>query len=105
MAPRHTFTQASPEDVIGSSFHGYLLASYEELAEKLGLPHECQQESEWRSADDQTRVIWAFRSVGHKRPMVLTLYDRHEYQRAVQMINQWHVGIKGDAHQDRKSVV
>jgi hypothetical protein len=29
--------------------------------------------------------------------MVLTIYDYKEY-RPVNRVNQWHVGIKGDAH-------
>lgn len=80
-----------------SSFHGYLHISYPELVSKLGLPHDCTQEGEWMSVDKKVRVEWAFKSESKKRPMVLTIYDYKEY-RPIHEVNQWHVGIKGDAH-------
>ena len=91
------FKPATNRDTIHSSFHGYLHISYQELVDKLGIPHDRTQEGEWRSSDEKTRVEWAFKSTNKKRPMVLTIYDYKEY-RPIHEVNQWHVGIKGDAH-------
>jgi aspartyl/asparaginyl beta-hydroxylase (cupin superfamily) len=91
------FKAASHKDTMHSSFHGYLHISYPELVDKLGPPHDRTQEGEWRSGDEKTRAEWAFKSTNKKRPMVLTIYDYKEY-RPISKVNQWHVGIKGDAH-------
>ena len=39
-----------------------------------------------------------FKSKDKKRPMVLTIYD-YKDERPLNEVNQWHVGLKGDAHQ------
>jgi hypothetical protein len=91
------FKPASSKDIIHSSFHGYLHISYQELVDKLGIPNDRTKDDEWSSLDGKTRVEWAFKSIDKKRPMVLTIYDYKEY-RPVNRVNQWHVGIKGDAH-------
>ena len=98
MRPTQTFKVASRKDTFRSGFHGYLHISYRELVDKLGAPHDCTQEGEWKSGDDKVRVEWAFKSTNKKRPCVLTIYDYKEYYRPVQEVNQWHVGIKGDAY-------
>lgn len=98
MKPTPKFKQASRKDTMHSGFHGYLHISYPELVDKLGEPHDCSQEGEWKSGDEKVRVEWAFKSTDRERPMVLTIYDYKEYHRPVQEVNQWHVGIKGDAH-------
>lgn len=98
MKSKIRFVPASHKDINHSSFHGYLHISYPELVDKLGMPNDRTKEGEWRSGDEKTRVEWAFKSTHEKRPMVLTIYDYKE-PRPVNEVNQWHVGIKGDAHQ------
>lgn len=98
MNTKTKFVTASREDTMKSSFHGYLHASYQELVEKLGLPNDCTKEGEWLSADGKVRAEWAYRSTHQTRPMVLTIYD-YKDDRPINQVNQWHVGIKGDAHQ------
>lgn len=98
MKAKTRFVPASRKDTMHSSFHGYLHASYQELVDKLGIPNDCTQDGEWRSGDQKVRVEWAFRSTHPKRPMVLTIYDYKE-PRPINEVNQWHVGIKGEAQQ------
>lgn len=98
MKTKPRFIEASLKDIFQSGFHAYLPASYQELVDKLGEPHDCTQEGEWKSGDDKTRVEWAFKSTNKKRPMVMTIYDYKE-TRPINEVNQWHVGLKGDAHQ------
>ena len=98
MKTKSNFTEAASKDVIHSGFHGYLHMSYPELVDKLGTPHDCTQEGEWRSGDSKVRTEWAYKSKNRHRPMVVTIYDYKE-KRPVNEVNQWHVGIRGDAHQ------
>ena len=98
MKTKNNFTQASFKDTIGSVFHGYLHISFSELVDKLGISNDRTQEGDWLSGDQKTRVEWAFKSKNKKCPMVLTIYDYKE-RRPINEVNQWHVGIKGDAHQ------
>lgn len=98
MKPTQTFIGASLEDTFRSGFHGYLHISYKELVDKLGIPHDRTQDGEWKCLDEKVRAEWAFRSTNPKRPCVLTIYDYKEYHRSIQEVNQWHVGLKGDAH-------
>lgn len=98
MKTKTRFVPAKRRDTLKSFFHGYLHASYQELVDKLGLPNDCTKEGEWHSMDDKVRVEWAIKSKHPKRPMVLTIYD-YKDDRPINEVNQWHVGIKGDAHQ------
>ena len=98
MKSKSKFSLAKSKDTIRSGFHGYLHASYDELVDKLGIPNDRTQDGEWLSSDGKTRVEWAFKSNNKNRPMVLTIYDYKE-SRPINQVNQWHVGIKGDAHQ------
>ena len=99
MQPKPRFKQATLKDTFHTSFHGYLHISYPELVEKLGIPHDRIQEGVWCSTDGKVRVEWAFKSTNKKRPCVVTIYDYKEIYRPVNEVNQWHVGLKGDAHQ------
>ena len=98
MKSKQRFIPADRKDTMQSAFHAYFHASYPELVDKLGMPHDCTQPGEWRSGDGKVRVEWAFKSTNGKRPMVLTIYDYKDL-RPLNEVNQWHVGIKGDAHQ------
>lgn len=90
------FIKASRKDVIGSGFAGYLVTTYGELIEYLGIPHDCTKEGPWRSRDSKVRVEWAFKSTG-KKPTVITVYDYKEVI-PVDDVTLWHVGVKGDGH-------
>ena len=99
MRAKSRFKPATVKEVISSGFHGYLHISYAELVDKLGMPNDCTKEGEWKAADEKVRAEWAFKSIHQKNRMVLTIYDYKEYRRPIEDVNQWHVGIKGDAHQ------
>ena len=99
MTPKPIFKPASLKDTFHSGFHGYLHISYSELVDKLGEPHDRIKEGEWRSMDEKIRVEWAFKSTNKKRPCMVTIYDYKEWYRPTTEVNQWHVGLKGDAHQ------
>ena len=90
------FIKASSKDIIGSGFAGYLVTTYEQLIEHLGIPHDRTQDGPWRSSDGKVRVEWAFKSRG-KKPTVITIYD---YEEAIPVddVTLWHVGVKGDGH-------
>lgn len=98
MKPTPTFKPATLRDTFRSGFHGYLHISYPELVDKLGEPHDRVAEGKWQTTDGKVRVEWAFKSTNPKRPCVVTIYDYKEYYRPITEVNQWHVGIKGDAH-------
>lgn len=98
MKSKSKFLPALNRDTMHSGFHGYLHASYQELVDKLGMPNDRTKEGEWHSSDNKVRVEWAFKSRSKSRPMVLTIYDYKE-SRPINEVNQWHVGLKGDAHQ------
>jgi hypothetical protein len=99
MRSKSRFKPATSKEVIGSGFHGYLHLTYKELVDKLGEPRDCTKEGEWKSMDEKVRAEWAFKSIHRKHRMILTIYDYKEYRRPIEDVNQWHVGIKGDAHQ------
>ena len=90
------FIQAKSKDVIGSSFAGCLVTTYEQLIEHLGIPHDRTQEGPWQSKDGKVWVEWAFKSRG-KKPTVITVYDYKEVI-PVDDVKIWHVGMKGDGH-------
>jgi hypothetical protein len=98
MQQKLQFKPATFKDTFKTGFHGYLNISYQELVDKLGEPHDRTKEGEWQSLDQKVRVEWAFKSKNKKYGTVLTIYDYKEY-RPITEVNQWHVGIKGDAHQ------
>jgi len=98
MKAKTRFIPASQRDTLKTSFHGYLHASYQELVDKLGMPNDRTQEGEWISGDGKVRVEWSYKSTHEKRPMVLTIYD-YKDPRPINEVNQWHVGIKGEAQQ------
>lgn len=98
MNTKTRFVPASFKESLQSHFHGYLHATYQELVDKLGIPNDRTKDGEWYSMDGKVRVEWAIKSNHPKRPMVLTIYD-YKDNRPIDEVNQWHVGIKGDAHQ------
>lgn len=88
------FVKAEPNDIIGSSFVGYLIAPYKEFVNLLGEPNDRTKDSKWKSDDGKVRVEWSFKTL-HKRPAVITIYDYKEIQ-PVQNVILWHLGLKGD---------
>lgn len=87
------FTKAKKKDVIGSSFTGYLMTTYEHLVECLGEPYDRTKGGQWRSGDEKTRAEWAFKIKG-KELTVITIYDYKEVI-PVDKVTMWHVGSKG----------
>lgn len=87
--------KASPKEVIGSGFAGYLKARYQDLVDNLGKPHDRTEDGKWQSMDGKVKVEWAFKIKGKKKPTIITIYD-YKDNRPVEEITDWHVGSKGD---------
>jgi len=88
------FTKATPKDINGTGFAGYLQVSYELslipsafLTIALG-----KDEMEiWRSKNSDRVGV----QTKNKRPTVIRIYD-YKDPRPFEDIDLWHVGIKGD---------
>ncbi|HLD70497.1 MAG TPA: hypothetical protein VI937_01275 [Negativicutes bacterium] len=86
--------KARPEEVIGSSFAGYLTVTYQLLVEYLGQPNDRTKEGEWRSGDHKVKAEWAFKTANKKNAPVITIYD-YKDPRPIESIDLWHIGSKG----------
>ncbi len=95
MKSKPRFSKAKLKDTFHSGFYRYLNVSYSELVEKLGKPHDCTKEGEWRSGDGKIRVQWAFKNRSIKKPTVMTIYD-YKDDRPIDTIKDWHIGARGD---------
>lgn len=95
MKSNSKFTKAKFKETWGSGFYRYLSASYEQLVEKFGEPHDCTQEGEWRSGDGKVRVEWAFRVGSVKKPTIVTIYE-YKSEQPIKEITNWHIGSKGN---------
>ena len=91
---KKVFVKATPKDINGTGFAGYLQVSYEALFNSFSFPNDRTREDEWRSGDQKTRIEWAFKKKG-KKPTVITIYD-YKDPRPFEDVDLWHVGIKGD---------
>jgi hypothetical protein len=88
------FTKAKFKEVWGSGFYRYLKASYGQLVEKFGEPHDCTKEGEWRSGDSKVRVEWAFKTGSVKKPTIVTIYE-YKSDQPIREITTWHIGSRG----------
>jgi hypothetical protein len=88
------FAKAKFKEVWGSGFYCYIKATYEQLVEKFGEPHDCTQEGEWKSGDGKVRVEWAFKTGGVKKPTIVTIYE-YKSDQPICEITTWHIGSKG----------
>ena len=95
MKSNSKFTKAKRKETWGSGFYRYLSASYEQLVEKFGEPHDCTQEGEWQSGDGKVRIEWAFRTGSVKRPTIVTIYE-YKSDEPIREIKNWHIGRKGN---------
>jgi hypothetical protein len=95
MRAKRRFKKAGIGDVIGSSFAGYLEASWEDLVTEFGEPRWRNKEGPWRSSDQKVRCEWAFVIGSGKRRLVFTIYDYKE-KRPIEEVSLWHIGAKGD---------
>ncbi len=98
MENKRRFKKARIRDVIGSSFTGYLEASFKDLVAEFGEPRWRSKEGSWHSSDQKVRCEWALKIGSGKRRLVFTIYDYKEV-RPIEEIDLWHVGAKGDARQ------
>lgn len=96
MEHKRRYRKAGVCDVIGSSFAGYLEASYGDLVARFGNP---RWRRDWaglsRSRDQKVQAEWAFKVGSRKEKLVFTIYDYKE-DRAVETVDLWHIGAKGD---------
>jgi len=94
MKSNSKFTKAKFKDVWGSGFYRYIKATYEQLVEKFGEPHDCTQEGDWRSGDSKVRVEWAFKDGSARKPTIVTIYE-YKSDQPIREITTWHIGSKG----------
>lgn len=90
------FVKARRTDVKGSGGRGTMCADYETLVQAFGKPHDCTQEGPWRSGDGKIRAEWAFKAFADGKLIVLTIYDYKEYNKPVEKVTEWSIGLKGD---------
>ena len=88
------YIKATPKDIIGTSFVGYLPCDYELLFTSFSFPNDRTRDDEWKSLDGKTRFEWAFKTKG-KKPTVITIYD-YKDTNPLEHIGMWHIGLKGD---------
>ncbi len=91
---KNQFIKASPKDIIGSSFVGYIQGSYDDLVKCFGRPNDRTKEDKWQSMDWKVRTEWAFKTTARRRRAVITIYDYKEVQ-PTRSVTLWHVGLKG----------
>ena len=91
---KNQLIKATPKDIIGSSFVGYLQGDYDLMFSYFSFPNDRTRNDEWESKDLKTRFDWAFKTKG-KKPTVITIYDYKDH-RSIEGIDMWHVGCKGD---------
>ncbi|MDA3839889.1 MAG: hypothetical protein PF572_02265 [Patescibacteria group bacterium] len=84
---------ATKKSTIGTSRIGTVHASFKELKEKFGEPHDCTKEGEWESRDSKVRVEWAFIMKNDKR-LVFTIYD-YKNNQPLEIIKSWNLGSRG----------
>ncbi len=96
MEPQIKFVKARATDRKGSGGRGRMMADYETLVQAFGKPHDCTKEGPWRSGDNKIRAEWAFKAFHKGKQIVLTIYDYKEYDRPVEKVTQWSIGLKGD---------
>lgn len=77
---------------------GTIHATFEELKQRLGEPHDCTKEGEWESGDNKIRVEWAFLIKG-KKELVFTIYD-YKSRYPLEQIKQWSLGGKNKKVKD-----
>ena len=80
---------AELKETYGTSRIGTVHASYDELIEALGQPHDRALKGEWESADNKIRVEWAF-VINNEKKLVFTIYD-YKSRYALDQIKQWSV--------------
>ena len=90
------FVKAKRKDVFGSGGRGSIHVDYEALVHAFGKPHDCTKEGPWKSGDNKIRVEWAFKAVDNGKPIILTIYDYKEYDKPVDKVMDWSIGLKGD---------
>jgi hypothetical protein len=90
------FVKARRADVKGSGGRGTMTADYQTLVKAFGKPHDTTKEGTWRDISGKTRVEWAFKAFHQGKLIVLTLYDWKEYNRPVEEVKEWSIGLKGD---------
>ena len=97
MKSKTRFSKAKEKSVMyHSGFYRYIKASYQELIDKLGQPHDCtKEEGGWWSGDGKIRVMWVFKDQSRNKPTVVTVYD-YKDDRPLETIDEWHIGSKGD---------
>ena len=90
------FVKARRADVKGSGGRGKMLADYDTMVKAFGKPHDCTKEGPWRSQDNKVKAEWAFKAWYEGKLIILTIYDYKEYDKPIEKVTEWHIGLKGD---------
>lgn len=90
------FVKARKSDVRGSGGRGRMHADYDTMVKAFGKPHDCTKEGPWRSGDGKIRAEWAFKAFADGKLIILTIYDYKEYDKPVEKVTEWSIGLKGD---------
>ncbi len=88
------FRLAKLKETYGTSRIGTIHATYDVLVETLGQPHDRTAKGEWESADQKTRVEWAF-VINNDKKLVFTIYD-YKSRYPLDKIKQWSLGGRSD---------
>jgi hypothetical protein len=92
------FRPANLKKTYGTSRIGTVHATYDELVEVLGIPHDRTIEGEWESRDNKTRVEWAF-VINNDKKLIFTIYD-YKSRYPLEQIKQWSLGGKSSDVKD-----
>ncbi len=85
---------AKLKETYGTSRIGTVHATYDELVEVLGQPHDRTSMGEWESADNKIRVEWAF-VINNDKKLIFTIYD-YKSRYDLSQIKQWSLGGRSD---------
>lgn len=82
---------------------GTIHASFQELIDVLGEPHDCTHEGEWYSGDKKIRAEWAFMINGDP-DLIFTVYD-YKSRHPIDKLKQWSLGGKDPKVKDPLSLL
>ncbi len=85
---------AKLKETYGTSRIGTIHATYDELVDALGQPHDRTAQGEWESADNKIRVEWAF-IINNDKKLIFTIYD-YKSRYLLDKIKQWSLGGGSD---------
>jgi len=89
------------KQTIGTGGIGYLTASYQDIVQRLGEPHDRRQEGVWESRDNKIKVEWALKL---DKDTVFTIYD-YKSKLDPEQNTDWHIGGKKNSAKIKKYLI